>query len=465
VTRVSIAVLAILVCAPLGAQEQLTKINVVALDRQGEPVTGLQSADFQIQEDGKTRNIAFFHFTGDQPLQPVKPDSGESSNRGGVPPRATVILIDLLSDRMLSGAIISDQLLRAFKNLESAEGLYLYFLTSGGELFPIHPLPKPDSELPPAASTPWTQNLAPQLQNALKMLVGIKPVDDRDSKVRFDLTMHALRELGAQMQLITGRKNLVWVTRGLPLNGRSISEQGIVDFTNPLRIVCEMLQRAQIAVYPVGAMLASEDAQTLDEISSLTGGRKFGYGEVGEAVKQARMDSRANYQIAFYSAAEKPDAKHHKLKVACNNKDVRLETVPGFYALLNPAKPADLEQLALQLALHSPFDAAAIGLRASASPDPAAPKNTRFDIRIDPADLMWQVGPDKRTGKILLQLGASDPMALAVNMTPDQYQAALRDGILLHKSVPVGASVQNVRVVVVDSQLGDAGSVTVPIQH
>jgi VWFA-related protein len=465
VTRVSFAVLATFVCAPLGAQEQLTKINVVALDHQGEPVSGLQSADFQIQEDGKTRNIAFFHFTGDQPLQPKKPDGREVSNRGGAPPRATVILIDLLSDRMLSGAIISDQLQRAFKNLESGEGLYLYFLTSGGELFPIHALPKPDTVLTAADGASWIQDLGPKLQNALKTLVGIRPVDDRDSKVRFDLTMHALRELGAGMQLISGRKNLVWVTRGLPLNGRSISAQGIVDFTVPLRVVCEMFQRAEIAVYPVGALLATEDAQTLDEISSLTGGRKYGYGEVGEAVKQARMDSRANYEIAYYSNAEKPDAKHHKLKVTCTHKDVRLETVPGFYDLLNPAKPSDLEQLALQLAIHSPFDATGIGLRASASPDPAAPKNTRFDISIDPSDLMWQQAQDKRSGKILLQIGSSDPMALAVNVTPEQYQAALHEGILLHKSVQLAATVQNVRVIVVDSQLGSAGSVMVPVSQ
>jgi hypothetical protein len=49
---------------------RLTKVNVVALDRQGQFVAGMRSADFQIQENGKARKIVFFRFTGDTSAQP-----------------------------------------------------------------------------------------------------------------------------------------------------------------------------------------------------------------------------------------------------------------------------------------------------------------------------------------------------------------------------------------------------------
>lgn len=472
-TRVSVAVLALLASAQLFAQDQLTTINVAAIDRQGAPVPGLKSTDFQVQEDGKTRPIAFFRFTGAATPE-GKPETGEYSNRTAAPPQATVILMDLLSDRMMTGAIISDQLLRAVKGLESSDGLYLYFLTSGGELYPIHPLPKPDALVPTATSTtPWTQNLAPLLQTALKNLVGIKPVDDRDSKVRFDLTMRAMRELGSDMQLVGGRKNLIWVTRGLPLNGPSISAQGIVDFTQPLHIMCEQFQRAQIAVYPVGSVLGSQDSQTLEEMANLTGGRKYGWGEVGQAIKESSADTRGDYEIVFEPAGEKPDGKHRKLKVTCTHKDVRLQTVAGFYNLLAPVKPEDMVQLGLQLAMRSPFDATAIGVSAFTTPDPATPGNTRFEIRIDPKDLMFEDIQGKQSGKILIQFGffgekgleqPQDPMAMAINMTPDQYQAATKNGIVLRRSVKLNDTVQKVRVVVVDGELGSAGSVLVPVQ-
>ena len=191
------------------AAEQLNKLNVAALDSQGQPVTGLQSSDFQLQQDGKTQSIAYFRFTGDKPIQPIKPgpepDPHEYSNRAGVPLHTTVVLIDLLSDRLLTGAMISDELTRALKGVESSEGLYLYILTSSGELYPIHPLPKPDSEVT-AAGEPWTRNIAAMLQAALKTVFSFKPVDERDVVFRFQSTMNALKQLGGQMRLVSGAR-------------------------------------------------------------------------------------------------------------------------------------------------------------------------------------------------------------------------------------------------------------------
>ena len=66
---------AILVCAvvPADSKEtqhaELLKLNVVALDAQGEPVSGLRSVDFQLLEDGKPQDIVFFRFTGDRAPQ------------------------------------------------------------------------------------------------------------------------------------------------------------------------------------------------------------------------------------------------------------------------------------------------------------------------------------------------------------------------------------------------------------
>jgi hypothetical protein len=138
---------------------KLVKLNVVALDAQGQPATGLHNTDFQLQEDGKPRDIAFFRFTGGQPL-PAKPEPGEYSNRAGATSHATVVLIDLLNDRLMSDSTIGREITDALKNLESSEGLYLYFLTPRGDLYPVHPLPKFDTAMTPDAE-PWTRNIAP----------------------------------------------------------------------------------------------------------------------------------------------------------------------------------------------------------------------------------------------------------------------------------------------------------------
>jgi VWFA-related protein len=473
--RCAHVVVAALICTLASAADKLNRLNVVALDPKGQPVTDLQSADFQLLEDGKPRKIAFFRFTGDKPLPATRPVPSEYSNRAHPALRATVVLIDLLSDRMMSGSVIDQDVTRALKNLESSEGLYLYFLTSRGELYPVHPMPKPDTEVTPA-DEPWTRNIAPMLQASLKTLFGFKPVDDRDIKVRFDLTINALRELGSQMTQVSGRKNLVWVTHGIPLNGVSISMQGRVDFTNPIRRFCQELEQAQIVVYPVeqsmsgaAAAIATESEQTLEEFAGLTGGREYRSGRVDEAIQQALTDFRANYQIAYYSASLDPDGKHHKLRVTCARKQVRLQTEPGFYALVPPDSPGNLERIAFDSAAHSPFDAAEIGLRASVSPDPATSRNMRFDIRIDAADLLLRQAQDRHTGRVSLLFAGLDqpgpPAPLDISLTPEQYETAMRDGIELRLTIPVGAAVRKLRPIVVDRELGAVGSVTIPIQH
>jgi hypothetical protein len=82
-------------------------------------------------------------------------------------------------------------------------------------------------------------------------LFSIKPVDDCDIAVRFNLTVQALEDLGGQMREVSGRKNLVWATHGIPIYGYSIANQGRLDFTKPIRSLCEGLPQAQIAVYTV----------------------------------------------------------------------------------------------------------------------------------------------------------------------------------------------------------------------
>jgi VWFA-related protein len=477
---------AILVCAvvPADSKEtqhaELLKLNVVALDAQGEPVSGLRSVDFQLLEDGKPQDIVFFRFTGDRAPQ-ARPGPGEYSNRAGAARHTTVVLIDLLSERIISDSIIGQQVADSLRNLESSGGLYLYLLNASGELYPIHPLPKPDTEAPSAAE-PWTRNIVPMLQTALNDLVHLKPVDDRDIKVRFDLTVHALRDLRSRLAQVPERKNLVWVTRGIPIVGFSASTQSGLDFTGPLRFLCEELEQAQIVVYTVDQSTAQAGSAvgTLDEFTSITGGRGYSSGRAGDAIQQARTDSRANYEIAYYSASLNPDGKHHRIRVVCGRKDVRLQTEHGFYAmssLVSPSGPAPSGFGSRELppevgtASHSAFDATEIGLRASVSRDPAKAGNMRFVVHIDAADLLPRPTRDPDSAKVFVAFVAYDeslkPFAhpILVSLTPGQFAAATQGDIGLSEAVPVPQGIRKFRVIAFDSALGAVGSVTIPMQR
>lgn len=118
--------------------------------------------------------------------------------------------------------------------------------------------------------------------------------------------MAALDALGGEMQQVFGRKNLVWITHGAPLMYISVVTDQPVDATRPLRLLAEKLEIAQIVVYPVqqsmqgaGQDVGSSGRQTLDLFAGLTGGRVFPSDSVNQALPQARLDARGNYQLAY----------------------------------------------------------------------------------------------------------------------------------------------------------------------
>jgi len=452
--------------APLA---RLNKLNVAALDAQGQPMTGLSAADFHLFEDGKPRDIAFFRFAGVRPLLP-KPGPHEYSNAGAAQP-VTVILIDLLNEAIMNGSIVSGEVADALRHVESSDGLYLYILTPRGELYPIHPFPKPGAEPTPAAE-PWTRDLTPTLQAALKDLVHLKPVDNREIKVTFELTVNALRDLGSQMAQISGRKNLVWLTQGVAITGYSIAAQMRLDFTKPLQGLGQDLEQAQIALYTVeqsasGAPIEPERAQAFETLTGITGGRESSGDRAAAAIQQAIADSRANYEIAYYPAALKLDGKYHKIRVVCGNKDVHLQTTLGLYAVAPPVSPASLAERAA----GSPLDSTGIRLRASMSPDPVSAKNMRFEIHVDPADLLPRPAADHDRGSVFVMFAAYDEAwkqpsrPIVDSLTPEEFEAATHGAAGLRYAVPIEPAIRTVRVIVCDAELGAVGSVTIPIER
>jgi len=462
---------ATILCA-LGANDApaLKKLNVAAVDASGQAVPDLRASDFQVLEDGKAKSIAFFRFTGGKAM-PAALGPGQVSNRTGIPSQATVILIDLLSDRFLSGGIMGKEIGDTLQKLETSDDVYLYFLTSRGDVFPVRGLPEPGSE-EVAAAEPWTRNAGSMVDLAVKQLVGLKPVDDRDIEIRFKETANALDSLGRQMWQIPGRKNVVWVTHGVRLIGRSLSGQ-LLDFTNPVRRLGENFEQEQIAVYTVqqsahgaGEDLVTEGGQTLDLFASLAGGRMYRTDDASAAIKDARTDSKGNYRIGYETEALNGNGKHHKIKVICTRKGVRLQTETEFYALGTPASADDFERAILETAAASPLDATEIGLRGWVASGGIAANARTIELRIAPEDLDLRQEQGHYIGKVSLHISTYDAEDKATALpakTIDIDKGYAADGIKISESIPMDARVRKVRAIVVDKELRAVGSITIPI--
>ena len=463
-------------CA-LGADTATLKtLNVAVVDAGGQPVNDLRAADFQLFEDGKQKNLAFFRFTGGKAIQAAL-GPGQISNRTGVPIHATVILIDLMSDAYLSGGAMGKEIGDTLKRLETSDDVYLYFLTSRGDVYPVHALPEP-GYVETAPAEPWTRNAPLILEAAVKRVAGLRPKDEWDPGTRFKATANAIGAIGGEMWRFPGRKNLVWVTHGAPLSAISLGG-GLLDFTDPVRKLAERFEMAQVSVYAVQqAMrgvtenLATYDGQMLDLVSSLTGGRTYRTDEAGVALQQARNDARGNYQIGYESEHLNANGKRHKIRVTCAGKDVRLQTEQEFYSLGLALPGSGFERAALEAAKAISFEASEIALRGSVSP--GAGNSMRLDLRIDPKDLYLRQTKGRYVGKVSVNFATYDgedrasafrPIPLDVNLTPQQYEAAAGDGITVQQNIPVDAAARKVRAIVVDKELRAVGSITMPVRR
>ena len=351
----SIAIALAIVIAPLQGDDisqpepRLVDLNVIAVDGHGQPVNDLTSDDFQVTDAGKEQKLAFFHHTDSSRWQAQSLGPNEFSNRGGPEiPYATVILFDLMNEGFDTRGYALGQIVHSLENLESADYLYLYILTVDGRLFMVHGLPDTGEEIRTANGEPWTRQIKQLMDDAMRTVTITRPVDI-DVAVRVELTFQTLEALAVQLSRVSGRKNILWITDGVPMAlGPACSDTGdFVDFTPQLRKLSGDLDRSGVAIYPVrqvifgagdsigdtsdsgqtgGAGTGIETVATLNEFAAMTGGRPNGGKDIASALKQAMNDVHTGYQIGYYASPRNWDNKFHKLRVTCKRKGVHIQS-------------------------------------------------------------------------------------------------------------------------------------------
>jgi len=473
---------------------RLVDLNVVVLDKHGQPITDLTADDFQITDSGKPQKISFFRRNGQAAgqNQVPAPAPNQFSNRAfDRPQNATVILFDLMNLGFAARGIAANQITRQLMNLESAGSLYLYLLTVDGKLFPVHGVP-PGGEQPERrpGAPPWTREIKPLMDSSLRTVTAFRP-PDIDVFVRTQLTFSALEALGQQLSVVPGRKILVWVTDGVPVAlGERRSDTGFaIDFTPLIRQFSEALDRYNIALYPVrqnmlggsddiGATSGGDGATggdgtgiqslaTLNLFADLTGGRRSTDKDIGLVIQQASTDLRFYYQLGYYAPPSNWNDKFHKLRVTSKRGGAHIQAKTGYYAW----KAGSRSQQAFAAAAAAPFDAEEIGLRATVSSDAQNRNAELATVKIDAQDIALAHEGDSYSGHLGIVvvnympngLIASSPMTpLDIQYTAAERDQAIRNGIgVTEKLAAQGES--RFRVIVFDRGSNAVGSITIPV--
>lgn len=457
---------------------KLLDLNVVALDSHEQPVNDLTVDDFQVTDAGKPQKIVFFRHRDAALRQPPKLAPNEVSNRGADSvPYATVILFDLMNESFGSRGNAANEIIKTLAKLDNADYLYLYMVTIEGRLFAVHGLPTGE-EGPEAAH--WTKQIKQQLDDALKKVLRNRPVEV-DIAIRTQLTFAALDQMGVELSRVPGRKNVVWVTDGVPIGlGPARSDTGdFVDFTPQMRQLSQALERSGVAIYPVrqvmlgssdrigetsggagatgGAGTGMQSIATLDEFASVTGGRPNLGKDIGAALKQAMNDVRVSYQIGYYEPERNWDGKFHKVRVTCKRKGVKIQSKTGYYAWAVP--PGEGAEQAIRAAVGTQFDAAEIGLHGSLTADPKDKHSMQLNVRIDAHDVAFGQQGDHSDAQLRIavvgymrggMVEGSRVIPLDVHYSAEEREKARNEGIVFSSSVPVSDQVGRLRLIVFD---------------
>lgn len=472
--------------APAAEQPEprLIDLNIVALDKQGQSVPDLTEDEFKVTDSGKPQKITFFRHKDSRRWKLPTLAPGEFSNRSGPNvPRATVILFDLLNETFATRGVAEGQLVHNLESLEDTDYVYLYLLTLDGHLYPVRALPSKPGDVPPRGGPSWTRNIKTLLDQALRSVVQVRRLDI-DVFVRTGITYQALTTLAVQLSRIPGRKDVVWITDGVPIElGPNRSDTGdFIDFTPLLRQLSQSLDRSAVSIYPVRqVMLGSPDnvdtgrsgigsIDTLDQFAGMTGGRADAGKDIGAAVRQAVTDVRTSYQIGYYPPDKNWDDKYHKVRLTTTRKNVRLQAKTGYYAWREP--PGANTDQAINAAIQNTFDAAEIGIRGTFKPDTNAGGAMHLNARIDAQDVAFVRDGDHYNGELRLGIIGYAPgvqpqggpvIPLDLHYTAAERDSAFQQGIDFTQNVTVPENVQLLRLIVFDRNSNAIGSLTLPV--
>ena len=426
------------------ASSRLVVVDVVATDRAGNPIAGLDRGDFTVLEDGKVQPLQVF-----EPHVPAKqvavPDlvlpAGEFTNfpKQVSNSAVNVILFDILNTPTDDQMFARQEMIDFLKTLPRGQRVALFtmgydlkmiagFTTSTDDLIAAAKKVKPgvsallDTEQDLAAEDHMQSVLTSGMQSgsggdAMNIASAMSDFTSETRLVRTDIrTEKTFEDLGALARALsgyTGRKNLLWLSEGFPaavLPRRANFEPDARNYLATFQKYSGLFESSQISVYPIdvrglkntalppaGGSAEYSDTSRQNEnmgdsqlmmrdVAGQTGGRAFYNGnDLKGAMRRSIEHGSTYYTLAYSPQNRKWDGKFRHIEVKLARPDTHLDYRRGYYGLSDDPSPVDTARRMM-----------------IAEMQPGVPESTMLLLRC-------KVVPDNATGKVNIDYGVYAP--------------------------------------------------------
>lgn len=507
----------------LKATTRLVQISVIVQNRKGDPVPGLKKEDFQVKDNGKPQNISVFNVSSSsatalpQPAEKLPPNVFTNSleQRPGTPANVTILLLDSINTRFEDQSYARLQVIKYLQTINPEDRIGIYTLGNGLKVLHDYTMDSTDliarlgkyrgQNLPDlSASEPHAMDSEMVSLNRWMTAGGSGAERDFYMIDRVKGTLKAIEFIANNLASVPGRKNLIWVSGGFPLD---IGFDSLRAFSDPSRtqyVFNEELDRtvravnnANLAIYPVDARglmvdgrfsaehqkinlapklgpgVGVKNQQTMQELASRTGGRAYyNTNDLKKAIGDAVNDGRVVYTIGYYPSSETFDGKFHKLDVKLSDKSgMNLRYRKGYFDTAEAPSDSKMAKTELRDAVWSPLEATGMAVIVALKPDAANASQLNVLVKIEPKGISMEPQGDKWAGRVDIlfvqkndqgkQFGGEDE-TISMSLSRDNYDKLTRDGLLFRKAVTMDPQAKMLRVVVRDAPSGTIGSVTVP---
>jgi VWFA-related protein len=514
----------------------LVQVSVVVFDKHGNPVTGLKKSDFTLLDENKPQDIAFFSASApalSTPSNPLPPNvfTNRFDLKGQEPGAVSIVLFDALNTSSQDQSYVRQQVLSFLRNLKPQDHVAAYALNN--QLLILHDFTQDSAALVNVVNHFTPKEIAyfdashpayfdiPALNDDVmwmrfqdRMNQANAIIAD-DSKIeRAQLTADAIQAIADHVATIPGRKNLIWVTGGFPLE--VVAETLAPDrATSLLSLQAQQafraLNRVDMAIYPVDAtgvvtasnmdpqngyhaaslgcgdcinespnpspgMFARQDLRDSERmLADATGGQAFyGNNDLRNALDRAFDDGRFAYELGFYPSNSQWNGKFRKIKIEVKGEGLRLRYRKGYLAVKEDTSPQSQVLASLRQAALGPIEATSIGMIVSGKPvQPVSARKLELHIGIDPKQLLFQISPNTRKGAVDLYFLQRDSSGKTVNvqmqhvdlnLDEKQYDYMSKAALVLDRHIIVPPQASEIRVVLRDSSSGALGSVFIPVK-
>lgn len=220
------------------AGTHIVLVNVVAKDKHGKPVSDLTRGDFVLRDNGQEQKISLFALedAGQSPGPRVSSASLTFTNRPGPGIAAvTAFLFDELNTRLTDQEFAKKEFLRYLRALPADSRVAFFVL--GDDLWLLHDFSDdpasleaaiekhrnragPEAEAaggPPASANSLTGDAKTSAQWDSFMQSAAQQYAEYAETVRATRTAAALDTIAAHLEGVAGRKTLIWISGGFPI--------------------------------------------------------------------------------------------------------------------------------------------------------------------------------------------------------------------------------------------------------